>query len=139
MAEAPRKGEMSFRGIPVSAGVAGVVRAQASRQLGPFHSPHIELRQAQTLITQGIYRIARHPYYGSVIMELVGFNLFLNTLRSLFVVGFIYFPLMLFRIKREELFMAAHFGDTYQRYAASTPRLVPRIRWRRDGARAHVS
>jgi phosphotransferase system enzyme I (PtsI) len=26
MAEAPRKGEMSFRGIPVSAGVAGVVR-----------------------------------------------------------------------------------------------------------------
>jgi methyltransferase len=95
-------------------GVTG--RIMASRELGVFHSPQIEIREDHILLKGGLYRITRHPYYISVALELIGFPLFVNTPYTLIIVLALYFPLLVYRAKKEGLYMLAHFGDEYLRF-----------------------
>lgn len=86
------------------------------------------LYQAQRrheLATTGPYRVVRHPQYIGFVAIMAGFLLQWPTLLTLAM-----FPVLVVMYVRlaisEERDSEAAFGEAWQRYAAITPRFIPR-------------
>lgn len=79
------------------------------------------------LATSGPYAAIRHPQYVGFALIMFGFLLQWPTLITVLM-----FPILLFTYWRlalaEEREVTQQFGDTYRRYAAQTPRFIPRLR-----------
>lgn len=89
-----------------------------------------------SLATTGPYARVRHPQYVAFVLILTGFLLQWPTLLTLLM-----FPLLVVMYGRlarhEEAEMRQRFGKDFERYAARTPRFVPRLgRSRRTGPAA---
>ena len=84
-------------------------------------------QRRKSLATAGPYARVRHPQYVAFVLLLAGFLLQWPTLLTLAM-----FPVLLLMYRRlaisEEAAMRARFGAAYDRYAARTPRFVPRLR-----------
>jgi isoprenylcysteine carboxyl methyltransferase (ICMT) family protein YpbQ len=93
--------------------------------LGEYHSIHIEIREDHPLMREGPYRYIRHPYYLSVIFELLGFPLIANAYYSFLCSLFVYLPFLLIRVHFEERAMTEKFGDAYLKYKSETWRFLP--------------
>ena len=82
-------------------------------------------RRHQLAIT-GIYAHLRHPQYAAFILIMLGFLLQWPTLPTV-----VMFPILTFMYVRlalkEEKDAEAEFGDNYRRWAAVTPRFIPRL------------
>jgi protein-S-isoprenylcysteine O-methyltransferase Ste14 len=80
----------------------------------------------RALATTGPYAYVRHPQYAAFIVIMFGFLLQWPTLVTLAM-----FPILVFMYVRlalaEEREVQAQFGAEYERYAAQTPRFVPRL------------
>ena len=83
-------------------------------------------QRAHRLATTGAYARIRHPQYVGFVLIMFGFLLQWPTLVTL-----VLFPILVFMYARlgrmEEKDMLAQFGDEYARYAARTPKYVPRL------------
>jgi len=83
-------------------------------------------QRTRTLATTGPYARLRHPQYDGFVLILLGFLLQWPT-----AVTLVMFPILLMMYARlarqEEREMEATFGETYRRYAAMTPRFLPRF------------
>jgi protein-S-isoprenylcysteine O-methyltransferase Ste14 len=101
---------------------------RAHRDLGSNWSPSLEINAEQTLVTQGIYGVVRHPMYASQFLWCIAQALLLqNWIAGL--AGIVCFlPLYLMRVPREEQMMLDHFGAQYRDYLARTGRVVPKLR-----------
>jgi protein-S-isoprenylcysteine O-methyltransferase Ste14 len=114
-----------------SLGVAG--RFWALNTLGKYHSPQIEIREDQPLITQGPYHYIRHPIYSFTIVEVLGCTLIPNAYFAFFLTIFIYTPLLLLRLFLEEKVLIQAFGASYLKYRGTVPCLIPFTKWAKDG------
>ncbi|HQC95031.1 MAG TPA: isoprenylcysteine carboxylmethyltransferase family protein [Aquabacterium sp.] len=85
---------------------------------------HAQRRQRLAVI--GVYERMRHPQHVAFVLILFGFLLQWPTLLTL-----VMFPVLLVMYGRlavtEEAEMRTRFGVEYERYAARTPRFIPRI------------
>jgi protein-S-isoprenylcysteine O-methyltransferase Ste14 len=85
------------------------------------------------LATTGAYARIRHPQYVGFVLIMFGFLLQWPTLVTLAM-----FPILVFMYVRlalrEEREALAQFGDAYARYAAQTPRFIPRLTGSRTAA-----
>jgi protein-S-isoprenylcysteine O-methyltransferase Ste14 len=91
-----------------------------------------EAQRGHRLATTGIYARMRHPQYVAFVLIMFGFLLQWPTLVTLAmfpVLAVMYWRLAL----REEADMLREFGEDYARYAARTPRFVPRLGAARGG------
>ncbi len=92
-----------------------------------------QAQRAHRLATTGAYGRIRHPQYVGFVLIMFGFLLQWPTLLTLAM-----FPVLVFMYaylaRTEEADMLARFGDEYARYAASTPRFLPRLSGKRIGA-----
>jgi protein-S-isoprenylcysteine O-methyltransferase Ste14 len=80
---------------------------------------------AGELVTTGVYGICRHPLYGSWIVFIVpGIELLLRSSFGLTTSLAMYATLRVLA-KREEAFLAEKFGDSYLRYKATVPFILP--------------
>jgi len=81
---------------------------------------------AKALATTGPYAYVRHPQYVAFVLIMFGFLLQWPTLVTL-----VMFPILVFMYVRlalaEEGEVREAFGAEYERYAARTPRFVPRL------------
>ena len=88
-----------------------------------------EAARNDTLATDGLYAHIRHPQYVGFMVIMVGFLLQWPTLPTL-----VMFPVLVYVYRRlaisEEHETQARFGDTWDAYAAHTPRFLPRRRSR---------
>jgi len=86
-----------------------------------------EAQRNHRVVTSGPYARIRHPQYVAFVSIMFGFLLQWPTLLTLLM-----FPLLTWMYGRlarqEEREALAEFGDEYARYAAATPRFVPRVR-----------
>ncbi len=78
-----------------------------------------------TLVTDGLYRVVRHPQYAGLILGILGTLIQWPTLITLVMAPILvvtYYRLA----RREERKAVAQFGEQYRRYQARTPMLIPR-------------
>lgn len=115
---------VSWKEINLSVSIIGIViygfgafiRRKAINDLGDNWSVYIEIKKNQELITDGIYKVMRHPYCLAVILELLGACLIANAFYSSCLVFLIQGPLLLVRIMLEEKVLIMHFGNSYLAY-----------------------
>ena len=83
-------------------------------------------QRAHRLAMTGIYARMRHPQYAAFVVIMFGFLLQWPTILTAAM-----FPVLVvmygYLAKREEADMQAEFGAEYARYAARTPRFLPRF------------
>ncbi len=98
------------------------------RSLGSNLSFRLQIKESQTLITDGPYRWIRHPMYTAFyVLHIAVFFLTANWfigvtwLAGLTIIIFL-------RVKREEAMLLARFGDKYNSYMEGTGRFLPRIK-----------
>lgn len=89
-----------------------------------------QAQRQQQLATSGPYARIRHPQYVAFVSILFGFLLQWPTLLTLLM-----FPVLLIMYHRlastEEKAMQIQFGESYERYAETTPRFIPKF-WRKS-------
>lgn len=89
-----------------------------------------QAQRQQQLATSGPYARIRHPQYVAFVSILFGFLLQWPTLLTLLM-----FPVLLVMYHRlastEEKAMQIQFGESYERYAETTPRFIPKF-WRKS-------
>ncbi len=96
-------------------------------------------RDPVVLVERGVYALSRNPMYLGIVFLLLGAALLLGTLSPLLVAPLVGRILSLRFIRWEEAKLRATFGETYEAYAARTPRWMgfPRMsrrsRWTRAG------
>jgi protein-S-isoprenylcysteine O-methyltransferase Ste14 len=92
-------------------------------------TPMLEVREGNTLVTSGPYRLVRHPMYSSALVVAVGASLL--SANWLVAAGTLLGPVVVFagRLRDEERMMLDAFGDEYRAYMERTGRLLPRLRY----------
>jgi protein-S-isoprenylcysteine O-methyltransferase Ste14 len=112
-------------GVAVLA-LGGGLRVSALFTLGERFSGLVAIQRGHRLVTDGIYRIIRHPGYLGLIVYSFGWALVFRSVAGLLVTALLVPPLIA-RIKAEERLLIDHFGSEYQRYRERSWRLIPRV------------
>jgi protein-S-isoprenylcysteine O-methyltransferase Ste14 len=104
-----------------------IIRTWAFIYLGRFFSVFLTIQEGHRLLTENIYRYARHPSYTGLLVRSLGVALVFRSIIGLFA----WLVLLLFLIKRmnhEEQVLASEFGAKWTEYKRRTPsRLLPRV------------
>jgi protein-S-isoprenylcysteine O-methyltransferase Ste14 len=85
---------------------------------------HAMVKVSHQLVTNGPYKMTRHPIYTGILGMILGSTLSLG--QSLFFLGFIVtFLFFKNRIRNEEQLMVMTFGEEYIEYKKRVPQLIP--------------
>lgn len=84
----------------------------------------VAIEKTTQLVTSGIYRYIRHPFYSSLLF--LGWGIFLKntTLAGLFLTGCVT-TLLFITARREEVENKHYFGEAYAGYMKKTKRFIP--------------
>ena len=89
-------------------------------------STSAQLFKDQPLVTRGPYAIVRHPMYLGILLAALGSLLLYQTWTTLFYACFA--PFILSRARREEVVLAAEFGEQWREYCRRVPALIPKLK-----------
>jgi len=115
---------ISFLGLCIFI-IAFWLRRLCSRTLGKFQSLQIEIRKTHQLIKNGPYRYIRHPWYLSIILEVLSITLILNAYYSLLYAFIVHIPILLVRVYFEEKALCGIFPDEYTKYKKEVGAFLP--------------
>lgn len=101
------------------------LRIWAVRTLGRFFTYQVMTTDDQVVVTNGPYRVVRHPSYTGLLVSCAGAGIATANPVSLFLVVAIPVVGLAHRIRVEEAALARALGDDYDRFSASRKRLVP--------------
>lgn len=119
--------------LPVAVRLAGLAIAVVSAlfaawamwSLGKSYGIRMDLFQGHRLVTQGPYRITRHPMYLGIVSFHVGATLAMESLALLVITVAYVIPFTALRIRAEDAVLAAGFRDEFRTFAGRVPALVP--------------
>jgi protein-S-isoprenylcysteine O-methyltransferase Ste14 len=101
------------------------LRLWSFRTLGRYFTFVVQTSVDQPVITEGPYRVIRHPSYAGLLLAMIGVGLFIGNWWSLVCLTVTFFGALVFRIRVEETALLRDLGDDYRAYAATHKRLVP--------------
>ncbi len=108
--------------------IAGlIIRWIAIIHLGRFFTVNVAIAEDHQLITTGPYRYVRHPSYTGTLLIFLGFGLCTLNVYSLAAIFLPITAAFLWRMYVEEAALKQAFGEHYQAYATTTPRLLPLV------------
>ncbi len=113
--------------IVTSALVAGsiwIINA-ALRTLGKEWSLTARLIDEHRLVTEGAYKIVRHPIYTGMLGMLLATGLAFNRLFALVLAVMIFGVGTIIRVRSEEKLLREAFGAEYDAYAKRVPAILP--------------
>lgn len=82
----------------------------------------------EKLITHGAFSVVRNPLYFFSLLGMFGVAMISVHILIIIVVPIFFIVMYHFLIKREEVFLLEMFGQEYQDYMETTPRIIPNIR-----------
>ncbi|MBB3226874.1 protein-S-isoprenylcysteine O-methyltransferase Ste14 [Luteibacter sp. Sphag1AF] len=107
--------------------VSGATLAILSRvMLGRNWSATVQLKQEHELITHGPYRWVRHPIYTGFLLLFLGNAFMVGDWRGLLAVAIVLISFWR-KLRLEETWLAAHFGQVYRDYQSHTKALIPGV------------
>jgi protein-S-isoprenylcysteine O-methyltransferase Ste14 len=92
--------------------------------LGQNWSGMVTLKEGHKLIRTGPYAITRNPIYTGLLLAAVG-TAISKTTGDAFIGVLFFLIAFLIKIRREQKFMAAEFGEEFQQFMREVPSLVP--------------
>jgi protein-S-isoprenylcysteine O-methyltransferase Ste14 len=98
--------------------------AFARAQLGRNWSVGVAVKQGHELVRSGPYALVRHPIYTGLLLALIGSALAIGKWRALLGLTLMVVAILR-KLTIEERFMTEQFGETYARYRAEVPALIP--------------
>lgn len=121
----PKEPEWFWLGFAIT--VLGLALAVwARRRLGPFWASAIELKNGHRLIQDGPYRLVRHPIYAGIMLGALGSGIADGDVGG--STGFaVIAASFIAKLRREETFIAAHFGDDFRAWRKRTWALIPYV------------
>ena len=94
---------------------------------------------AESLNTEGVYSVARHPLYLGNFLIILGFSLFVEVwwfALAMIFLFWIYYEKIMFA---EEEFLRRKFGSVYEKWASETPVFWPNLKkWKRPNRKFSV-
>jgi protein-S-isoprenylcysteine O-methyltransferase Ste14 len=94
--------------------------------LGKNWSLSVEVKQGHELVTQGPYRVIRHPIYTALILMFSGNALVVGDYRAILAVVIVTASFW-YKLRKEEKWMLQNFGDAYRQYMLNTKALIPGV------------
>lgn len=121
--------------LPPWAGLVGILLLLLSlwlfwrshADLGRNWSPSLQIMEKHTLVTNGIYRMIRHPMYASQWVFVLAQLLLLPNWVAGPATLVVFAPFYFLRVPQEEQLMLEQFGAAYRDYMARTGRILPRL------------
>jgi protein-S-isoprenylcysteine O-methyltransferase Ste14 len=104
----------------------GALRLWPVFVLGHRFSGLVAIQPGHTLVTDGIYRVIRHPSYLGLLVNTLGWGLAFRSALGVLLTAMMLVPILV-RIRSEERLLQTQFGDEYDAYRARTARLIPGI------------
>ena len=104
----------------------GALRIWPIFVLGRRFSGLVAIQPGHQLVTDGIYRVIRHPSYLGMIILTLGWALAFRSGLGV-ILAALFVPPLLARIRSEETLLRLQFGDEYDLYRRRTSRLIPGI------------
>jgi len=99
----------------------------ALRTLGSNWAPSLSgMRQDTSLITNGPYKIVRHPIYLGVVVILLALGILSANVLILMPTAMLV-VLLYMQLPDEESMLIERFGDAYLEYMKRTPKFIPRL------------
>jgi protein-S-isoprenylcysteine O-methyltransferase Ste14 len=102
-----------------------VLRVWAIAVLGKAFRTTVEVDPDQAVVDRSPYRWIRHPSYTGILLVTVGFGIAAANWISLLILVIVPLYALSRRIDVEERAMIESLGGAYERYRATTKRLVP--------------
>jgi protein-S-isoprenylcysteine O-methyltransferase len=110
----------------IAAMVAGLaLRIWAARVLGASYTRTLRTSGEQHIVTEGPYRVVRHPGYAGVLLLLLGAGLAAANWPVTTAIALAMGRAYRRRMVSEEAMLAAAFAEDYRAYARRTWRLIP--------------
>lgn len=106
--------------------VGGVLRLWPVFVLGRRFSGLVAIQPGHTLVTDGIYKVIRHPSYLGLLAGSFGWALAFRSGLGLVLAALMIVP-TIGRIRSEEALLREQFGAEYDAFCARTSRLIPGI------------
>jgi protein-S-isoprenylcysteine O-methyltransferase Ste14 len=98
----------------------------ARRHLGRNWSRAVTLKKDHELITSGPYALVRHPIYTGLLLAFLGSAVARGEWRGLLAVALVLEALWA-KLRLEEKWMRAQFGESYEAYSRRVASLVPYV------------
>ncbi len=98
----------------------------ARRHLGKNWSQAVTVKEDHELITSGPYAMVRHPIYAGLLLAVFGCAIARGEWRGLLAVA-LAFAALWPKLRLEEKWMRAQFGESYEAYSRRVAALVPHI------------
>jgi protein-S-isoprenylcysteine O-methyltransferase Ste14 len=95
--------------------------------LGKHWSPSARIIEGHELVTEGPYRIVRHPIYAAMLGLMIATALVISKPWALCVGIILYIFGTALRIRTEERLLLDHFGKRYEEYRSNVPALIPYV------------
>lgn len=112
--------------VGISLAVLGIaLRVWAVRALGRFFQLVLVVQSGHHVVSNGPYRVIRHPSYAGPLLAFVGIGLALNHWVSLALCFTLPAAAHVHRIFVEEKMLIGGLGTEYEEYRRRTKRLVP--------------
>jgi protein-S-isoprenylcysteine O-methyltransferase Ste14 len=93
-------------------------------RLGRNWSAYVTVKEGHELVTDGPYRLARHPIYTGLLLGFIGSALALGQWRGIVAVALAIFALWR-KSRLEEQWMRERFGQAYDDYARRVSAIIP--------------
>lgn len=104
-----------------------VLRLWAIQVLGRFFRGVVHVQADHEVVTDGPYRVLRHPAYSGAMVAVLGLGLAYGNPVSLVLLVGCTLVGVVYRIRVEEKVLTTALGNAYASYAAGTSRLVPGV------------
>jgi len=96
-------------------------------QLKKAFTVDVAIGEDQTLTTNGMYKLIRHPSYLGLLLIMIGFSICMNSIVSIIVITIPMFLVVIYRISVEEKVLINEFKENYISYKLKTKKIIPWI------------
>jgi protein-S-isoprenylcysteine O-methyltransferase Ste14 len=104
-----------------------LVRVWTRLTIGRMYSGYLRVKIGHILITDGPYRVVRHPGYAGFVLMALGLAIGYCSVIGLVSIPLLLLPGLAYRMHIEERLLAEQFGEEYIDYVRRSKRLIPGI------------
>jgi len=115
---------LQLAGVALAGGSA-LFAAWAMWSLGRSYGIRMDLFEGHRLVTEGPYRVVRHPMYLGILSFHIGAIFALQSLLLLAATALYVVPFTAVRIVAEERVLLQGFGEAYGAFVRRVPALIP--------------